>query len=113
MWAIFILILSLLPGRDLPEISIWQIDKVIHFLFYFILVFLLYLAGKDEKIDPRNLFRFWMIASLYGFLIECMQGLFMADRFFDPFDEIANSIGSLIAALILFVYLRRKSKLIF
>jgi VanZ family protein len=100
LWAFFILILCIIPGRDLPQSSILQIDKIFHFLFYFILAFL-YLSIFDKP-NFKNIALVIFICIAYGFVIECIQELFLADRFFDKFDVLANSTGAIVYGILHF-----------
>ncbi len=94
LWAFFILVLCIIPGKDLPSSNIWQIDKLAHFLLYLILAFL-GLAAASSMFHKTT----WLILAacfFYGFAIECIQGLFLTDRFFDWNDILANSFGGLV-----------------
>jgi len=94
VWAFFILILCLLPGKDFPQTTIWQFDKVVHFLFYAILFFLL-----DHSLSNAKFFTQCILLGIcffYGLAIECMQGAWLKDRFFDGYDAIANGAGALV-----------------
>jgi VanZ family protein len=98
-WFVLILVLSFLPGKDLPEVSILQFDKLVHVIFYLFLFVFTYVGWKKQsqyKIlqDVSGLLIFGLSAG-FGLLIECGQGLFTADRYFDIYDAIANSIGAL------------------
>lgn len=97
MWAFFIFILSVIPGKDLPESNVIGIDKVVHFIFYFVLCFL-YTAIFNSKQTIRVISLIAFVCIAFGFLIECIQGLFLQDRFFDLYDVLANSTGAIFAS---------------
>lgn len=102
MWAFFILLLSVIPGKDLPESNLIGIDKVVHFIFYFILCFL-YTSVFNVQQSIRMILLIAFVCIAYGFLIECIQGLFLQDRFFDLYDVVANSMGAIIASAYFFI----------
>ncbi|MEX1189655.1 MAG: VanZ family protein [Bacteroidia bacterium] len=98
-WTIIVTILTLLPGKDLPEVNIINFDKIAHFGVFFLLS-LLYLRWK--KFGPAlNVSQFLIVLIIiaYGGLIELVQGAFYTDRFADIYDFIANSCGAATAAL--------------
>ena len=107
LWAFFILILSVIPGKDLPESNLVGIDKVVHFIFYFVLSFL-YLSIFSDKYTFRIILIIAFICCAYGFLIECIQGLFLQDRFFDLYDVLANSSGVLFATFYTIFKLKKR-----
>ncbi len=97
-WTLIILILSFLPGKDLPEVGFFQFDKLVHVVFYLLLFAFTLIGWKRQtqftllkSISPYMIF-IW--CSLFGFLIECGQHFLTADRFFDWYDALANSIGA-------------------
>ncbi len=98
-WCVLILVLSFLPGKDLPEVGIFQFDKLVHIIFYLLLFAFTFVGWKKQSQfimlqNVSGLFMF-VLCSGFGVLIECGQGLFTADRYFDIYDALANSIGAL------------------
>lgn len=99
-WSGIILILSIMPGQDLPGfkfLGILEIDKIGHAFFYCILCFLTY-VGLKKQYRYRSLRLKAEIASVayafsYGLILEITQGLFFKHRVFDIFDVLSNSIG--------------------
>lgn len=96
LWAFFILVLCIIPGRDLPSSNLWQIDKVFHFLFYLILTYL-FICIFEGYLSILKILGVFVLCCVYGISIECIQGAFLADRFFDVWDIVANSSGAFIA----------------
>lgn len=96
-WASIILFLSVIPGEDLPTITFWEIDKIVHAIFYLVLSFTSILAIKRQY--PALPLRFTSIiygvslCILYGLCIEIVQGAFLESRSFDIYDLVANFIG--------------------
>ena len=100
-----ILILSLLPGDKLPTIdfTLFQIDKVVHFLLYFVLSILMYYSFfkiKNELLIKR-LVTIVGTGILLGTVIEIIQGTSITNRAFDQFDILANSIGTILGFIII------------
>jgi VanZ family protein len=110
-WAAFILFLCLIPGKDLPSVSIFEADKIGHFGVYLVLSMLMFYGWKRQAAFPslhQNVFiKILIITSVYGFAVEIMQELFTADRHFDILDAIANS-GGAVAGSLISMYLRHK-----
>jgi VanZ family protein len=98
LWAFFILVLCVIPGKDLPNSNIWQIDKVVHFALYLILAYLLF-ASAANRLHKTQLILL-AISMIYGFIIECIQDFFLLDRFFDWNDVLANSVGAFIGVVV-------------
>lgn len=100
-WMLLIIILSFLPGKDLPEVNIFQFDKIVHFVFYFLLfLFTAYGWRKQwqfamlQKIALEFVLLFCFA---FGLSIEFGQVIFTADRHFDLMDILANSLGAFTA----------------
>lgn len=104
-WNLIILILSLMPSDGIPDSKWWQfphIDKVVHFIMYAILTFLILqknhiMFGKFKQINVLALTFFYVF--FMGFFIEILQNSFLIGRNFDIFDVVANTAG-LVSALI-------------
>ena len=103
LWHVVLTVLTLMPGKDLPQVDIVDFDKVAH-LGAFGLMTWLYLRTRIAR--PA------IIAAgcaTYGALIEVMQGALTADRQADPYDALANAIGCVLALLIFTTGLRWRS----
>ena len=100
-WALIILLLSVIPGEDLPSISIWEADKMAHAFVYALLCFGVILTLRRQSFLPLNRFKgiifAFLLCNLYGWSIECIQGEFLANRTFDVYDLMANGIGCFLA----------------
>lgn len=96
-WAIFILVLSGIPGNQFGQSQHEHLDKVVHILLYAVL-YLLLLVGFIKQ-QHFHWLRVWpklktaLIAIGYGVIIEYLQGLIFIDRSIELYDMIANSIG--------------------
>lgn len=113
LWALLILVLCLLPGRDLPQwrwADLLSLDKWVHAGLFAVLVVLLVVGLKRQYgtawARSRGLWTSAIACILYGVALELMQGLLMQGRTADPLDAAANTAGTLIGL----VYLRREMR---
>ena len=105
-WFFIILILTCLPGSDLPKIG-WlnkiYFDKWVHIGMFALLAFLFsYPFFKSNLSVVKKISYFlWIaiVASLWGLAIEFIQKYFVAGRSFDLLDWAADSGGALVAFL--------------
>lgn len=117
LWAIIVLAGCLIDPRpfteDLPPI--FGLDKVAHFLMYFILAGLFlweynHRQFKGEASKAKQLF--WailLISCIYGGLIEYLQGL-TSYRGMDEMDLVADVAGALFAYLFYFIVIINTKK---
>lgn len=100
LWTCFILLLSFLPKSSFPNISfsIHYLDKIVHFCFYFILIFLLQfeLGKSPSKILIINSLAFSVSV---GVITEFGQKYFLGGRSFEIWDIVTNIIGSFIGLI--------------
>ena len=103
IWFLFITILLMLPGNDLPgEDSFWakipHFDKIVHMGFFGGQVFWLFIFFvKNMETNSKSLFWVTIIACLYGVAIEFLQKYFAPGRSFDVFDMLFDAIGAFLA----------------
>ncbi|HEX8333721.1 MAG TPA: VanZ family protein [Segetibacter sp.] len=105
-WFITTVILLTLPANKFPEDNIFQIpqqDKIIHVIFFFLLV---YLFARPLKSSGFNSFqkKSWFIriafyGLAYGIIIEFIQKYFVPNRDYDAWDILADGVGCLAAYL--------------
>ena len=94
-WAILIFGLCHLPGKDLPDIPIFGVDKLVHFGLFFILSYSIYkVPSLSDKKTLIVLLSCVILPFFYGILLELYQGAFVEDRTADPFDALANGLGA-------------------
>ena len=97
-----VLYLSATPGDDLSWFSqLWKYDKVVHFVEYLGVGFLLINALKIKPLQKSN----WNFALLFLFLFPVLDEFlqfFIPRRIPDIFDGVADVIGGLTGA-----YLRK------
>ena len=103
LWAAFILVICLMPGRHVPRITIPHFDKVVHTAIYLIFGALTYYGWTRqhgfESLHQKTLIKIIILLSLYGFTVEILQETLTVDRHFELLDELANATGSVIGAL--------------
>lgn len=93
-WLIFVLATLLMPAKKLksaPTIAIPGMDKIVHFILFAVLTFLIVKAIQERK----RIFGAWklfVILSLFGLSTEIAQH-FIEDRNADVFDLLADNIG--------------------
>ncbi len=92
LWAIVILILTLIPSHRIPESPDWHIsfDKLAHSLMFMALGLLLLI--KSGIRHQRRLIQVFLLLAAYGLLLETLQ-LLVPSRSFSWLDVIANIVG--------------------
>jgi VanZ family protein len=108
IWALVILVLSLLPASDTGDFgSIPYLDKVIHIIFYAVLCFLILhdirSGERQHNSYFSDLFQAFSYALVFGILIEMLQWI-IPYRSFELMDILANALGALCALLIFFLF---------
>lgn len=94
IWGLVIAILSLLPGKAVPDLSLWDWvapDKWAHVGVYAVWSYLYMAAGPKQRL-------FFGLVSmiLFGIAMETFQWAFYSDRFFEISDIVANCAGTLL-----------------
>lgn len=88
-------------------------DKLGHFIAYFVLtsvwIFFFFFSEKLNKNGKQSLGIASTVCILYGVLMEVLQALLTTYRNSDWYDIVANTSGTIFAALIFILF---KSKLI-
>lgn len=117
-WLVFITFSSLFSFSGMikaPRFNIPHADKLVHFIFYFVLVLLGVLATKERnKLGARGkntLAYVFLFAFFYGILIEFLQHNFTEDRQGDVLDVLANTLGAMVAVFAVWSYLKKHSAL--
>jgi VanZ family protein len=106
-----IMALSLLPPQDFPKLPLFEgVDKVVHFLMYFIFSFLFCWSIKTE-LNYRRLFIVIISTIGWGIFMEIMQLSMHLGRSFSWYDILANSFGVLVG-IIVYILSIRNSRLI-
>lgn len=107
LWALLILILCGIPGKDIPHISFLELlsfDKFVHAGIFFVLLLLAVRGFLVQSNFPqlKKLAKFiaLLICIVYGGSLEIMQGTLFVDRSADVFDFIANAFGATMGVLV-------------
>lgn len=100
-WSVIIVIASLNSSENLTEIKfdIPGLDKMVHFVMYGVLSFLLLWTGEKvskTRLELQNLLVVILVSSGFGILMEILQKTLTTVRNFDIYDIIANIIGVLL-----------------
>jgi VanZ family protein len=97
--------ISLITLNDLPEVQISFADKIFHFLAYSIFVVLWYLAFYYTfRIQKIKAIRYaFIFAVVFGIIIEVLQDTMTASRALDVYDALANTLGALMSAIVLWL----------
>ncbi|MBO8439719.1 MAG: VanZ family protein [bacterium] len=112
--ATAILLLSVGHFSELPGENVENADKIVHFIMYFSLAFVL---GRDLYSVRQSLSASWwtvtvLLPSLFGVLMEAVQ-FFLPYRSASLFDMAANISGAAVGTALSFVvidrFIRKKS----
>ena len=107
LWALVVLLLSTMPGEKVSEIPFMQIsnmDKVGHFMLYFVFTNLLLsdlsrFKGKAFSWKQTILYSM-VLAMFHGGMMELLQEIRSLHRSTDIRDFLANSVGAFTAVLL-------------
>ena len=100
-WTFLILYFSLKNAENIPKFNLRNIDKVVHFTFYFgfVILWYRYLVFK-ESVLLNNKIVLVLISIGFGIAIEFAQKYFTTTRQADILDVVANSTGTLIGIFV-------------
>lgn len=104
-WFFIVLVLTCLPGDDLPKVNNWfneyYIDKLVHAGIFLLLAYLfMYPVAKTgiSNSQKRNYFiKIALACTIWGITIELIQKYFIPGRSFDWFDWISDGLGAFTA----------------
>ncbi len=107
LWALVILVLCGIPGKDIPHISFLELlsfDKFVHASIFFVLI-LLTIRGflvqtNFAKLQESAKTIAFIGCVTYGGLLEVMQGTLFEGRSASIYDFIANSFGCLMGIVL-------------
>ena len=95
------LALTLSPPSNFQGHSVFQYDKLGHFLMFFGWTLMFGLSWMIRKKNPVSLWIVFFTGLIFGITIEITQGFLPYERHPNPFDVVANGLGSLFAVIIL------------
>ena len=108
IWCLIILVGSILPSSNIQGVEIS--DQLIHFVFYAVFSFFLFLLSHNVNIGLDTLIKKWTfvitIGTLLGFIIEWIQYALIPSRSGEWIDLLANSIG--LITMLIFIYLFKR-----
>jgi VanZ family protein len=106
--ALIVLILSAIPGNRLPDLNFRAGDKIGHFLAYaaltaaFCTEYARHLRWSSRT--GRWLIAILCVCSVYGAILEFMQGELLYQRTFDYADMAANTAGAIIGSIVYLIF---------
>lgn len=104
--AFAILILSLTSSEELQKISnihFKGMDKVIHFVMYFVFMSVILFENRKRVGRTGNLFLIALVPFFFGALMELLQSLLTSSRSGSIYDLIFNFAGILFAILVFLI----------
>ena len=101
-WTVFITVASLVSFNSIPKVKVVGSDKVVHFLFYLIFVVLWSLAKKQSYFKIKYSLLIVVIATVFGIIIEILQGVLTKTREADFYDALANFLGAIVGFIALY-----------
>lgn len=112
VWVVIIAVGSFIPSSTIPTVVVS--DKWIHFVFYAIFSFLLFLSSHSHTNRSNSIVNRWtyvfVIGAVVGVLVEVIQHSIISGRQGEWMDIVANSLG-LFSALILSEIIKAKGVL--
>ncbi|MBK9730874.1 MAG: VanZ family protein [Chitinophagaceae bacterium] len=117
LWLVLILYLSFTPLKSWPQPTIFQklyIDKVVHFIMYSVLSFLLIRSMFRQQIKQLPRYEALLIAFIFsasvGVAVEFLQPMLTEYRKFEWMDMVANAAGAL-GGVFIFKWLLSRRKM--
>lgn len=111
LFTAFIAVCCLVSMKNFESVPVQDgnTDKYVHCTFYFIFTILWFLYFKSVKPgnDKKQRLTVFGMAVVFGILIELCQQFFTTDRSADITDVVANTTGSAIAVLVLWLLGKR------
>ena len=107
-WVVAMAYLSLVPASTIPS-ALPGGDKFHHFAGYAVLAWLLlWTLTARHALSIPLLTGAWIACSVYGLLLEILQGLMRSGRQFEGGDLLANALGALMVC-VLFRHINERS----
>lgn len=105
--TLIILLLTMLPPDKLGESSVYDYDKLGHFLIFFGWTLLYGLFMFEKKRTETKFILIFIVGCIFGVTIEVLQGVLPIDRNMDLMDALTDVSASFIAMVLLFLIKRR------
>jgi len=101
IWVVVIAIGSFIPSSTIPTIVVS--DKWIHFVFYAIFSFLLFLSSLSNTNRSNSIVKRWayvfIIGAIVGVFVEIIQHSIISGRQGEWMDIVANCLGLFFALI--------------
>ena len=108
IWCLIILVGSILPSSNIQGVEIS--DKLIHFVFYAVFSFFLFLLSHKLTLGLDTLIKKWTfvftIGTIVGVSIEFIQYTLIPSRSGEWLDLLTNSVG--LITMLSSIYLLKK-----
>lgn len=92
-----------IPSIDIPAFEVPNLDKAVHFIFYFVASILGCLFVRERTNGQVGIHRTMVIVGLgliiYGIIIEILQSTLTSYRDGNIYDGMANTAGTLIGLM--------------
>lgn len=104
-YSIALVVVSLINLSEMPKVNLNYGDKIFHFLAYGLLCLLWSIVFSLQNPQSLNkaIIKAIIIATIFGILLEVLQGTLTAHRSLDVYDAIANSLGAITMGGLLWV----------
>ena len=100
---LIIVVISGYPGEKIPEVPVWQFDKLVHSIVYAMLSFLMLIPFHKQYIGLNNRLKIGAIVILfgvfYGGFMEFLQNTIFINRNGNWYDFVANAFGAIIGVV--------------
>ena len=100
--ALIIMYLSLADSHTFDKVSFINIpnfDKIVHFVMYFVLMFVITFENRKTIKGPVNLIFIGLIPFFYGILLEILQSIFTVNRTGSIYDALSDIAGIMVSIL--------------
>ncbi|MEX2595955.1 MAG: VanZ family protein [Salibacteraceae bacterium] len=103
-WALLVLVLCGLPGKNFENSSVTHADAAIHMLMFGVLFFLLAVGFVKQyqykTLNQKPLLKAFAISVAYGVVTELLQGTVFIDRSIELRDMLFNTAGAVIGIVV-------------
>ena len=89
---------SLLPPKQMDQLTLNFSDKLIHFLYFIGLT--LFWIKTTKEFSNKRLIKTALLVFLFGLVLEILQGILPIQRNMDILDMLANSAGIFLAIVL-------------
>lgn len=110
-WTLGILLACLIPGNEVPQVSIPFADKWVHFIIFAGFSFLWLSTFKHANTSKGMLI--FILSIILGYAVELLQDSGITrGRSYDVYDVVADGIGGVLGVLLFFLWRKGQSRLV-